>query len=225
MNTSSLISTAIALSVVTFSPFAAKAETDERRLSTVYVKTVPPHKGELHINPTIIRDVGFERPGYTDAELVFVPVETVEGVAVPLDGKDSQDRFKITASLPPREAGTPFTDTPRDYRTQDVILPKGAYALTEISFLREDTQERVSYCLNDGSFAFDVLGGDIIFMGLLDLDYPPNTGKAQHKPAADMLSTIEQLNGWRKTWTDLARFEARRVTFNRDERVCKSASY
>lgn len=210
---------------MSLAPLNVSAETEERRLSTVYIKTLPPNKGELHINPTIIRDADFSRPGYSHAELVFVPVQTIDGIALPLDEKDSQDRFKITASLPPREAGTPFTDTPRDYRTQDVILPKGAYALTEISFLREDTQERVSYCLNDGSFAFDVLGGDIIFMGLLDLDYPPSTGMAQHEPAADMLSTIEQLNGWRKTWTDLARFEARFVTFNRDERVCKASSF
>lgn len=223
---STIIITAL-LGIAFIAPLNSVAETNERRLSTVYVKTLPPHKGELHINPVIIREANFERPGFNKAELVFVPVATSGGLAEPLDSKESQDRFKITATLPPREIGVPFTDTPRDYRTKDVILPKGAYALTEIAFIRKDASQRVSYCLNSGSFAFDVTGGDIIFMGLLDLDYPPAASDAQasHDPLEGLLAEISQLNGWRQTRSSLNRFEARPVTFKRDERVCKASSY
>ena len=227
MRTLSKAIIAAALVVTLAAPLASVAETDERRLSTVFVKTLPPHKGELHINPIIVRDADFARPGFSEAELVFVPVATTGGLAEPLDGKESQDRFKITATLPMREKGLPFVDTPRDYRTKDVILPKGAYALTEIAFVQKQTFERVSYCLNTGSFAFDVTGGDIIFMGLLDLDYPPadHGAQASHDPVEGLLAEIAQLNGWRQTRSSLTRFEARPVTFKRDERVCKASSY
>lgn len=204
----------------------------ERRLNTVTVTTLPPDKGELHINPVIRRPQDFQRPGFNELELVFVPVALIEDRLEPLLDEDYRGQLRLTTKLPTRTQGETFMDSPRDYLTQSVILPRGYYVLSEISF-RQHSQiagtpdlRTSSHCLADESFMLHVKGGDVMFMGLLDVNYPTIDRAADRSfnPAQTILDDLETLKGWRWTTKDLERFEVQAVAFERSPAFCNPES-
>ena len=200
----------------------------ERRLNTVTVTSLPPDKGELHINPIIRRPQDFARPGFSEMELVFVPVALIEDDLVPLLGEENQDYLKLITQMPERPEGIAFEDNERTYKTQSVILPRGYYVLSEVSF-RQKAQlagapdlQMVSHCLAEDSFMLHVKGGDVMFMGHLEFDYPTQTRLAdpEFNPAAGVLESFDRLRGWRWTTKDLVRFDVIPTTFKRTNAFC-----
>ena len=97
------------IGIVTFSLlFALPAnpqEDRERRLHTVTITTLPPDKGELHINPIIRRPQDFMRPGFSELELTFVPVALIGDALDPMLGEENRDYLKLVTQLPERAEG------------------------------------------------------------------------------------------------------------------------
>ncbi len=202
---------------------------DERRLNTVTVTTLPPDKGELHINPIVLRPQNFERPGYSEVDLTFIAVDLIGDYPKPILSQEDQGRLKLRAKLPKREANVPFEDTVRDYKGSSVILPKGTYVLAEVGFRKsadQSPQKTLSYCLDQNSFAFDVIGGDVIYLGLLDVSYPTKEAvkSPDFSPIATVLANLETSKRWRWTTRELMHFKARALTFQRSEAFCKAES-
>lgn len=215
----------IAALLAAFQP--AGAQDQERRLNTVTVKALGPDKGELHINPIILRPQNFQRPGYSELELVFVPVALIEDRLEPVLGEENRDYLRLITKIPARPEGVPFKDTARDYFTQSVILPRGHYVLSEVTFRRrapggQPDIQAVSHCLADKSILLRIKGGDVIYMGRPEFDYPSYDRLADpsFSPAERMLSQIDRLRGWRDTATDLERFEVAPAKFERTTAFC-----
>ena len=199
----------------------------ERRLNPVIVKTLPPDKGELHINPIIRRPQEFQRPGFTEMELVFVPVALIEDHLEPLLGEENRDYLRLVTQLPKRADGVAFDDTPKDYFTKSVILPRGLYVLSEVKFRQSATgdepdMQTVSYCLADESFLVRVKGGDVMFMGRPEFQYPSRARIADPKfsPARNVLDNLVALKGWRWTTKDLVEFDVVPTNFDRTPAFC-----
>ena len=211
----------------------SSAETEsERRLNTVTVTTLPPDRGELHINPVIRRPQDFQRPGYSELELVFVPVALIGDQIEPLLDENHQGRLRLITQLPARPVGIDFKDTPKDYLTQSVILPRGYYVLSEITYRQKSDSsgapdlQTSSHCLADDSFILHVKGGDVMFMGLLDIDYPTRKNMADEgfNPAHKILDNLERLKGWRWTTKDLEQFTVLPARFERSPAFCNPES-
>lgn len=207
----------------------ATAQTDqERRLNTVTITSLPPDKGELHINPIIRRPQDFARPGFSEMELVFVPVALIEDRLEPMLGEENRDYLKLITQLPDRPEGLPFEDNAKAYQTQSVILPKGYYVLSEVTFRQKargggaPDLQTVSHCLADDSFMLHVRGGDVMFMGRLEFDYPTSERVADPRfnPAAGVLASFDRLRGWRWTTKDLIRFDVIPTKFERTTAFC-----
>lgn len=206
---------------------SAESPDRERRLNTVTVQTLPPDKGELHINPIVRRPQEFERPGFSEMELIFVPVALIEGRLEPLLEEKHRDYLRLVTELPKRAPGQRFEDTPKDYFTQSVILPRGLYVLSEVKFRQsliegEPDLQTVSYCLADESFLIRVKGGDVMFMGRPEFEYPSHDRIAdpEFSPARNVLNRLEKLNGWRWTTNDLVRFDIIPTKFERTAEFC-----
>lgn len=205
----------------------AEPQDRERRLNTVVVKTLPPDKGELHINPIIRRAQDFQRPGFSEMELVFVPVALIEGRLEPLLGEENRDYLRLVTELPKRAQGQPFEDTAKDYFTESVILPRGLYVLSEVKFRQPSIEDEpdlqtVSYCLAEESFLIRVKGGDVMFMGRPEFDYPSHAriAEPEFNPARTVLDNLAGLKGWRWTTKDLVRFDVVSATFDRTPAFC-----
>lgn len=216
------------ISALLFAPPAMADVDTERRLNTVTITSLPPDKGELHINPIIRRPQEFARPGFSEMELVFVPVALIEDRLVPLLGEENQDYLKLITQLPERPEGIEFEDSARSYKTQSVILPRGYYVLSEVSFRQSakgpdaPALQTVSHCLSEDSFMLHVKGGDVMFMGLLDFDYPTveRLEDPAFNPAGRVLESFDAVRGWRWTTKDLVRFEVIPTTFERTTAFC-----
>lgn len=216
------------ISAFLFTPATLAEDDAERRLNTVKITSLPPDKGELHINPIIRRPQDFVRPGFSEMELVFVPVALIEDDLVPLLGEENQDYLKLITPLPARPEGIAFEDSARSYKTQSVILPRGYYVLSEVSFRQTgksaDTPalQTVSHCLSEDSFMLHVKGGDVMFMGLLDFEYPTveRLSDPAFNPAGRVLESFEAVRGWRWTTKDLVRFEVIPTRFQRSTAFC-----
>lgn len=222
-----LISGLLAVGLITAAPVHAQDD-QERRLNTVTITTLPPDKGELHINPIIRRPQDFARPGFSEMELVFVPVALIEDQLEPLLGEENQDYLKLITKLPDRPDGIAFEDTERTYKTQSVILPRGYYVLSEVSF-RQTSQtagapalQTVSHCLSEESFMLHVKGGDVMFMGHLEFEYPTQRrlNDPDFNPASGALAGLDRLRGWRWTTKDLVRFDVIPSAFERSAAFC-----
>lgn len=203
----------------------------ERRLNKVTVKTLPPDKGELHINPIIRRPADFQRPGFSEMELVFVPVGLIENQLEPLLGEENRDYLRLVTKLPNRPDGVAFEDTPKDYFTQSVILPRGYYVLSEVTFRQKSVHggpdlQTVSHCLSENSFLVFVKGGDVMFMGRPEFDYPsrPRLEDPSFSPAGEILDDLSKLRGWRWTTKDLVKFEVTPATFQRSTAFCSPSA-
>lgn len=220
-----MLAVLMATILVCFQP--ARSQDLERRLNTVTVKAIGPDKGELHINPIILRPQEFQRPGYSELELVFVPVALIEDRLEPLLGEENRDYLRLITKIPARPEGVPFKDTARDYFTQSVILPRGYYVLSEVTFRApalggQPAAQTVSHCLADNSILLRIKGGDVIYMGRPEFDYPSYDRLADpaFSPAQRMLSQIDRLRGWRDTATDLEKFEVAPAEFERTTAFC-----
>ncbi|MEO1552921.1 MAG: hypothetical protein AAFR82_03230 [Pseudomonadota bacterium] len=207
--------------------FADQVEESERRLNTITVKALPPDKGELHINPIIRRAQDFARPGYSEMELVFVPIGLIEDRLEPLLGEENRDYLRIVTNLPKRPEGVAFEDSEKDYLTQSVILPRGYYVLSEVTFRETDSigtpdLQTVSHCLAESSFLFHVKGGDVMFMGRPEFAYPSKErlAKPDFNPAENLLANLVRINGWRWTTKDLTAFEIAPTRFERSTAFC-----
>ena len=205
----------------------ADAQERERRLNTVTVTALGPDKGELHINPIVLRPQDFQRPGYSELELVFVPVALIEDRLEPMLGEENRDYLRLITEIPARAEGVDFKDSARDYFTQSVILPRGYYVLSEVTFRRpasgaQPDTRTVSHCLADQSILLHIKGGDVIYMGRPEFNYPSYARLADpsFSPAQRMLSQIDRLRGWRDTATDLERFEVSAAKFKRTTAFC-----
>ncbi|MEL7541347.1 MAG: hypothetical protein AAGJ51_10620 [Pseudomonadota bacterium] len=207
--------------------FADQVDDSERRLNTITVKALPPDKGELHINPIIRRAQDFARPGYNEMELVFVPVGLIEDRLEPLLGEENRDYLRLITALPKRPEGVLFEDTEKDYLTQSVILPRGYYVLSEVTFRQNDATgvpdlQTVSHCLAESSFLLHVKGGDVMFMGRPEFAYPGKAqlAKPEFNPAENLLANLSRINGWRWTTKDLTAFEVMPTQFERSAAFC-----
>lgn len=206
---------------------ADQVEESERRLNTITVKALPPDKGELHINPIIRRAQDFSRPGYSEMELVFVPVGLIEDRLEPLLGEENRDYLRLVTHLPKRPEGVAFEDSEKDYLTQSVILPRGYYVLSEVTFRQSDSiatpdLQTVSHCLAEASFLLHVKGGDVMFMGRPEFAYPSKEqlAKPDFNPAENLLANLVRMNGWRWTTKDLTAFEVVPTRFERSTAFC-----
>lgn len=199
----------------------------ERRLNTVTVTTLPPDKGALHINPVIRRPQDFQRPGFSEMELVFVPVALLESGLKPMLGEENRDYLRLITELPERLEGIPFEDTPKSYFTQTVILPRGYYVLSEVTFRQTSAIggpdiRTVSHCQSDQSFLLHVKGRDVMFMGRPEIEYPTEDRLAEpsFNPAAKLVDHIDDIRGWRWTTTDLTELTLAPAQFERTEAFC-----
>ncbi|MEM9179054.1 MAG: hypothetical protein AAGA89_05055 [Pseudomonadota bacterium] len=199
----------------------------ERRLNTITVTALPPDKGALHINPIIRRPQGFQRPGYSEMELVFVPVAIIEGALEPLLGEENRDYLRLVTELPDRPEGIPFEDTAKEYFTQTVILPRGYYVLSEVTFRQSSANgspdlQTVSHCLADESFLLHVKGRDVMFLGRPEFEYPTPKRLADPSftPVGDLVQNLASMNIWRWTTTDLVTLEVQPTTFGRTDAFC-----
>lgn len=218
---------AAVISALWMSVQPASSQDFERRLNTVTVKALGPDKGELHINPIVLRPQDFQRPGYSELELVFVPVALIEDRLEPLLGEENRDYLRLVTEIPERPEGVSFKDSARDYFTQSVILPRGYYVLSEVTFRRPSSGgqpdiQAVSHCLADNSILLRIKGGDVIYMGRPEFDYPSYARLADpsFSPAQRMLDQIDRLRGWRDTATDLEKFEVQAAEFERTTAFC-----
>lgn len=210
-------------------PGIASAQEDrERRLHTVTITTLPPDKGELHINPIIRRPQDFERPGFSEMELTFVPVALIGDALDPMLGEENRDYLKLITRLPDRPEGQPFEDTEKSYLTQSVILPRGHYVLSEVTYRQTGRNTEmpdlrtVSHCLANQSFLLHVKGGDVMFMGRLEFEYPTvaRLEDPDFNPAQMVLDDLDALKGWRWTTKDLLHFEVAPTSFERSAEFC-----
>lgn len=216
------------LAATVFLPTQADESVDhERRLNTITVKALPPDKGELHINPIIRRPQDFQRPGYSEMELVFVPVALISDSLQPLLGEQNRDYLKLITTLPKRPEGIPFEDTAKEYFTQSVILPRGYYVLSEVTFRQSAANgvpdlQAVSHCLADKSFMLHVKGGDVMYMGRPEFEYPgrDRVSEPEFNPAAKIMADLNAIDGWRWTTTDLTPFKVAPVSFERTTAFC-----
>lgn len=199
----------------------------ERRLNTITVTALPPDKGALHINPIIRRPQDFQRPGFSEMELVFVPVAIIEGALEPLLGEENRDYLRLVTELPDRPEGIPFEDTAKDYFTQAVILPRGYYVLSEVTFRQSSAYgspdlQTLSHCLADQSFLLHVKGRDVMFLGRPEFEYPTPERLADPSftPAGDLVENLDSVNIWRWTTTDLITLDVQPTTFERTDAFC-----
>lgn len=209
------------------SAHAVNPDEPERRLNTITVSALPPDKGAVHINPIIRRPQDFERPGFNEMELVFVPVAVLEDGLKPLLGEENRDYLRLVTQLPDRAEGVPFEDTARDYLTQTVILPRGYYVMSEVTFRQRTTPgspdtQTVSHCLADESFLLRVRGRDIMFLGRPEFEYPTaeRISEPSFTPARNLLENLDSINIWRWTTTDLEALKVRPTKFKRSEAFC-----
>ena len=222
-----ILSTAL-LMILCFGSFVAMAQSDrERRLNTVVTTTLPPDRGMLHVNPFVIRPANFERPGYDEVELLFIPVDPIGDTVQPILDDQYRESFSLTANLPERDSA-PFEDTPRDYRTQEIVLTRGYYVLSEIAFKQTTPGQEVrdAYCLDGSTFRFEVRGRDTIHMGLLEVDYPTGVvgANASFNPAKTILTDLDRINGWRWTTISLNHFLISPTDFVRSTAFCSPDS-
>jgi hypothetical protein len=221
----------IALGLLSTLP-ATPQEDRERRLHTVTITTLPPDKGELHINPIIRRPQDFQRPGFSELELTFVPVALIGDALGPMLGEENRDYLKLITKLPERAEGVAFQDTEKSYLTQSVILPRGHYVLSEVTYRQPAPSagmpdlRTVSHCLASDSFILHVKGGDVMFMGRLEFEYPTLTRleDPDFNPAQMVLDDLDALSGWRWTTKDLLNFNVSRTTFERSPEFCSPDS-
>jgi len=206
---------------------SVSAEDAERRLQRIQVTALPPYMGTAYANAFTIRDADFERPGFDKIEIRFFPADFGDNGEVIPDTGDTQS-YTISTKIPPRVEGLDFTDSVRDFYTQDIALRSGPYILSEISFRRDEnsSQNDVSYCLSGGTLLFEILGRDTLFLGRMEIDYPPNTEDARrtHSPLKSMGVELSGMKGWRWTTRDLLNFDIRTVSFD-PEKVCAEDSY
>jgi len=206
---------------------SAFAEDAVRRLPRIQVTALPPHMGTVYANAYTIRQQDFERPGFRSIEIRFSPVEfSADGSIIP-ELQDSQTDYSIKTNIPQRAENLNFTDSIRDFYTQDIALPSGAYIISEIIFRTEigSTYSDASYCLSKGTLLFEIIGRDTLFLGRLNLDYPPNTPaeRRHHTPLESMGKNLQKMKGWRWTTTDLLNLDVRTISFNPS--VCAPDSY
>lgn len=220
-----IVATFMAVFITAIQP--ASSQDLERRLNTVTVKALGPDKGELHINPIVFRPQDYQRPGFSELELVFVPVALIEDRLEPVLGEENRDYLRLITDIPPRPEGVPFKDTARDYFTQSVILPRGYYVLSEVTFRGASAgaqldAQTISHCLADESILIHIKGGDVIYMGRPEFDYPSyaRLSDPSFNPAERMLTQIERLRGWRDTATALSKFEVAPARFERTTAFC-----
>jgi hypothetical protein len=135
--------------------------------------------------------------------------------------------LRLITEIPARAEGVSFEDTARDYFTQSVILPRGYYVLSEVTFRApalgdQSAAQTVSHCLADNSILLRIKGGDVIYMGRPEFDYPSYARLADpaFSPAQRMLSQIDRLRGWRDTASDLEKFEVAPAEFERTTAFC-----
>ena len=221
----------ITLGLLTAMP-ANPQEDRERRLHTVTITTLPPDKGELHINPIIRRPQDFQRPGFSELELTFVPVALIGDALDPMLGEENRDYLKLVTQLPERAEGVAFEDTEKSYLTQSVILPRGHYVLSEVTYRQPAPSAEmpdlrtVSHCLASDSFILHVKGGDVMFMGRLEFEYPTRDRleDPDFNPAQMVLDDLDALSGWRWTTKDLLHFNVSRTTFESSPEFCSPDS-
>ncbi len=210
---------------------ASEPDEPERRLNKITVTALPPDKGALHINPIIRRPQDFQRPGFSEMELVFVPVALLENGLKPLLGEENRDYLRLITALPDRPEGIPFEDNAKEYFTQTVILPRGYYVLSEVTFRQRSLSDApdlqtVSHCLAEESFLLHVNGRDVIYLGRPEFEYPTADRLADPSftPARTLIETLDQANIWRWTTTDLVNVDIARTEFERNEAFCSPQS-
>ena len=199
----------------------------ERRLRTITVTALPPDKGALHINPIIRRPQDFQRPGFSEMELVFVPVALLDGGLTPLLGEENRDYLRLITELPERPEGVPFEDTAKEYFTQTVILPRGYYVLSEVTFRQKSNDgspdlQTVSHCLADQSFLLHVKGRDVMYLGRPEFEYPTPERLADPSftPAQSLVENLDYISIWRWTMTDLVSLDVEPTQFERSDAFC-----
>ena len=199
----------------------------ERKLNTITVTALPPDKGALHINPIIRRPQNFQRPGFSEMEMVFVPVALLETGLTPLLGEENRDYLRLVTQIPNRPEGVEFEDTARTYQTQTVILPRGYYVLSEITFRQSFADgapdlNTVSHCLSDQSFLLHVKGRDVMFMGRPEIEYPSldRLRDPNFNPARAVIEDLDSVRGWRWTTKDLVELDLAPAAFERSEAFC-----
>lgn len=192
-------------------------EDEIRRLPRIQVTALPPHMGTVYANAFTLRDQDFARPGYRSMEIRFTPVSINETENVMPDLVDTEF-YSIKTNIPPRADNMEFSDSVRDFFTQDIALPSGPYVISEITFRRPagSSQPDARYCLSDGTLLFEIIGRDTLFLGRLNINYPPNASSnaAQFAPLSQMGDKLTDIRGWRWTTTDLLNFDVRTVKFN-----------
>lgn len=207
---------------------AVSQEERELRLNTIKVSSIPPDRAVLHINPIILRPQDFKRPGFSEVELVFARVSLTEDGVQPFSTLHKRDNLSLIAQLPDRPAGEAFQDTPKDYQTQSVILPRGYYVLSQITFRQtqepDDSPEMDarSWCLADSTLLMRVNGGEVIFMGRLEFDYPTADAlqDPDFNPARALLNDLDPKFGWRWTKDDLQHFLVEPTSFDPRPEYC-----
>lgn len=204
----------------------ATADDAERRLPRIQVTALPPHMGTVYANAFTVRPQIFERPGYNAIEIRFFPMIFDESGNIKPDTADPQV-YSISTKIPPRAEGAEFIDSVRDFYTQDIALPSGPYVISEITFHADANgrREKVTFCLSDGTLLFEIIGRDTLFLGRLQVDYPPESEAERnaHTPLQSMGEGLKAVKGWRWTTRDLLHFDVRTLAFQ-PEAVCSLGS-
>ena len=210
------------------SPQIVNADTNdqnnERVLSRIYVSVPAPHMGTLYVRP-VIANTG---AAPVDAvELVFAPIDQVDGEVIPGAGAANAERRLIGAVIPTDPTKAERSDAGLAGSTQRVHLPAGDYVLSQVRYRYDaDGAERSQvYCLSAGSMVFHVGMMETVFMGRLNLADPREaTADDVFRPLTIDERNVDELRGWRKSSLGLRAFEARPTPFPATQDMCPPES-
>ena len=241
----SLIVAALIAPLMAFTTLPGDDDDDERVLSEIEVNREPikpddPVTGTLLVRPLLLAHNRRHISIIDSVELVFAPVEVrKDGVSV-LNNDQRRKRFRITTRLPQRENPTRIAMSLNRYKTEVVELPGGTYVLSEVHYnvlrleSRQDglpsssdyIRERVSYCLSEGTLAFEIHNGETGFLGQLVIaDIHSNPARwREHHPIELLDTSLSGINGRYSRNDSVVNLDVDALAFDPESGLCPHKS-
>lgn len=204
-------------------PAMAQSAGDQRVLSRVFVSAPAPHLGALHVRPVVATG---EAEAVEAVELVFAPVDYVDGVVTPASDSNKTDRHLIGAVVPTGQMRRERSDEGVAGDTQSIYLPNGYYVISQVRYRYGDNAEDSEiFCLSKRSFVFRVGMMETVFMGRLPLEDPRQSASGEaFAPIALADEGERSLRGWRKGGGRVTSFRADPVSFTPTPEICPPES-
>lgn len=166
-------------------------EVDEQRtLDKVITRTAPPDEdapktGRLIFRPLLYANSRQTFTSVNEVEFVFTAVEEdEEGFIRRFEDQQRQD-YRAVMVVPSKDFASRFDLKADRYLNQFTDLPGGTYALSELKYRwldnRTNTIRIDTFCLSEGTIAFDLQNGETGYLGAIGIrDLPSNTGRFRH---------------------------------------------